>query len=211
MRISAALRSDSIRRVLGVGFGMLILLLLLAGFVGFASISNLSDEVVRTFRHANEVTQQSSRFSRVITEEVQAATTYVSEGDQAAEADFQRLGLEAHGLHRSFTSKRSDLAGEVANTVLVDNRLAELENAFAIAHRLRDLGRVDEARDQARVARTQVSSLLSELQRADAANNLAFSNASEALSDHARKRSLLPTSRTTVTPYGMYCAAMCRR
>ena len=49
---------------------MLILLLILAGFVGFASISNLSDEVVYTFRHANDITQQYSRFSRVITEEV---------------------------------------------------------------------------------------------------------------------------------------------
>lgn len=191
MTIKTVVRSDSIRRVLAVGFGMLILLLVLAGFVGFVSISDLSDEVVHTFRHANDVTQQYSRFSRVITEEVQAATTYVSEGDPQAEADFQRLGLEAHGLHRTFTSERSNLAGEVANTVVVDNKLAEVENAFAVAHRLRDLGRVDEARDQARTARTQVSALLSELQRVDAANNLAFSNASDALGDHARRRSML--------------------
>jgi methyl-accepting chemotaxis protein len=191
MRIKTAIRSDSIRRVLGVGFGMLILLLVLAGFVGFASISDLSDEVVHTFRHANDVTQQYSHFSRVITEEVQAATTYVSEGDPQSEADFRKLGLEAHGLHRSFTSERSDLAGEVANTVVVDNKLAEVENAFAVAHRLRDLGRLDEARDQARNARTQVTSLLSELQRVDAANNLAFANASDALSEHARRRSML--------------------
>ena len=191
MRIKAAIRNDSIRRVLAVGFGMLILLLILAGFVGFASISDLSDEVVHTFRHANDITQQYSHFSRVITEEVQAATTYVSEGDPAAEADFQRLGLEAHRLHRSFTSERSDLAGEDANTVVVDNKLAEVENAFAIAHRLRDLGRIDDAREQARKARMQVSALLSELQRVDGANNLAFSNASEALGDHARRRSML--------------------
>ncbi len=194
MRIQAAIRSDSIRRVLAVGFGMLILLLVLAGFVGFASISNLSDEVVYTFRHANDVTQQYSRFSRVITEEVQAATTYVSEGDPESQADFQRLGLEAHRLHRSFTSKRSELAGEVANTVVVDNKLSEVENAFAVAHRLRDLGRVDEAREKARNARTLVTSLLAELQRVDAANNVAFVNASDALGDHARKRSLLLVS-----------------
>src|SRR5512141_2994207 len=173
------MRNDSIRRVLGIGFGLVILLLILAGFVGFASISDLSDEVVHTFRHANEVTQQYSHFSRVITEEVQAATTYVAEGDPAAEADFRQLGLEAHGLHRSFTSERSDLAGEVANTVVVDNKLAEVENAFAVAHRLRDLGRLDEAREQARNARSQVSSLLAELQRVDAANNRAFARASD--------------------------------
>jgi methyl-accepting chemotaxis protein len=191
MRINPMANNQSIRRLLGMGFGMLIMLLILAGTVGWASISNLSAEVLRTFRHANEVTQQSSRFSSVITEEVQAATTYLTDGDPQSEADFQRLGLEAHGLHRTFTSQRSDLAGEVANTVVVDNKLAEVENAFAVAHRLSDLGRTDEARAQARKARALVSSLLDELQSVDKANNLAFSRASDALNDHALRRSAL--------------------
>jgi methyl-accepting chemotaxis protein len=184
-------QSQTIRRMLGIGFGMLILLLLQAGFVGWASISNLSDEVGSTFKHANEVTQQSARFAHVITQEVQAATTYLADRDPAAEADFRRLGLEAHSLHRTFTSHRADLAGEVANTVVVDTRLAEVENAFAIAHRLTDLGRDQEAREQSRAARRLVSQLLVELQRVDRANNLAFIRASDSLSDHAMKRTAL--------------------
>ena len=184
-------QTQTIRRMLGLGFGILILLLLQAGFVGWASISNLSDEVGATFRHANEVTQQSARFSHVITQEVQAATTYLSDKDPSAEAEFRRLGMEAHGLHRTFTSRRSDLAGEVANTVVVDNRLAEVENAFAIAHRLSDLGREQEARNQTKAARRLVGQLLSELQRVDKQNNLAFIRASDALNDHAVKRTAL--------------------
>ncbi len=184
-------QTQTIRRMLGLGFGILILLLLQAGFVGWASISNLSDEVGATFRHANEVTQQSARFSHVITQEVQAATTYLSDKDPSAETEFRRLGMEAHGLHRTFTSRRSDLAGEVANTVVVDNRLAEVENAFAIAHRLSDLGREQEARNQAKSARRLVGQLLSELQRVDKQNNLAFIRASDALNDHAVKRTAL--------------------
>ncbi|MGH9423529.1 MAG: HAMP domain-containing protein, partial [Thermoanaerobaculia bacterium] len=191
MRINPLASNQSIRRLLGVGFGALITLLILAGAVGWASISNLSSEVLRTFRHANEVTQQSSRFSSVITEEVQAATTYLTDGDPQSEIDFQRLGLEAHSLHRTFTSQRSDLAGEVANTVAVDSKLAEVENAFAIAHRLSDLGRTEEARNQARKARALVSSLLDELQSVDKANNLAFARSSDALNDHALRRSTL--------------------
>jgi methyl-accepting chemotaxis protein len=184
-------QSQTIRRMLGIGFGMLILLLLQAGFVGWASISNLSDEVGSTFKHANEVTQQSARFAHVITQEVQAATTYLADRDPAAEADFRRLGLEAHSLHRTFTSRRADLAGEVANTVVVDTRLAEVENAFAIAHRLTDLGRDQEAREQSRAARRLVSQLLVELQRVDRANNLAFIRASDSLNDHAMRRTAL--------------------
>jgi methyl-accepting chemotaxis protein len=184
-------QTQTIRRMLGLGFSVLILLLLQAGFVGWASISNLSDEVGATFRHANEVTQQSARFSHVITQEVQAATTYLSDRDPSSATDFRRLGMEAHGLHRTFTSRRVDLAGEVANTVVVDNRLAEVENAFAIAHRLADLGREQEARAQAKVARHLVGQLLSELQRVDRQNNLAFIRASDSLNDHAVKRTAL--------------------
>ena len=186
--------AQTIRRMLAIGFSVLIFLLIVAGFVGWASIANLSEEVVSTFRHANEVTQQSARFSHVITQEVQAASTYLSDADPAAEADFRRLGLEAHGMHRSFTSHRSELAGEVANTVAVDSRLAEVENAFAIAHRLADLGRADDARNQARVARQQVAVLLDELQRVDRANNQAFIRASDSLHDHALRRSTLLVS-----------------
>ena len=184
-------QSQTIRRMLGLGFGILILLLVQAGFVGWASISNLSDEVSATFRHANELTQQSARFSHVITQEVQAATTYLSDRDPASEEEFHRLGLEAHKLHRSFTSRRSDLAGEVSNTVVVDNRLAEVENAFAVAHRLADLGRDQEARAQAQVARKLVGDLLTELQRVDRSNNLAFIHASDSLSEHAARRTVL--------------------
>jgi len=192
--MTGIIAGQTIRRMLAIGFSVLILLLIVAGFVGWASISNLSTEVGSTFRHANDVTQQSARYSHVITQEVQAASTYLSDADPAAEADFRRLGLEAHGMHRSFTSQRSDLAGEVANTVAVDTRLAEVENAFAIAHRLADLGRVEESRAQARVARQQVAALLVELQRVDRANNQAFIRASDALNDHAVRRSTLLVS-----------------
>ena len=192
--MTGMIQGQTIRRMLMIGFSILIFLLLVAGFVGWASIANLSDEVGATFRHANDVTQQSARFSHVITQEVQAASTYLSDADPAAEADFRRLGLEAHGMHRSFTSQRSDLAGEVANTVAVDTRLAEVENAFAIAHRLTDLGRTEEARNQARAARQQVASLLVELQRVDRANNQAFIRASDSLNDHALRRSTLLVS-----------------
>ena len=191
MKTTDVTSTQTIRRMLGLGFTVMILLLVQAGFVGWASIANLSDEVGATFRHANELTQQSARFSHVITQEVQAATAYLSDRDASAEAEFRKLGLEAHGLHRTFTSRRSDLAGEVANTVRVDDRLAEVENAFAVAHRLADLGRDQEAKAQAQKARGLVGQLLVELQRVDRANNLAFIRASDAMNEHAMKRTVL--------------------
>src|SRR5687767_10366251 len=185
------MQTQTIRRVLGVGFSVLIFLLLLAGLVGWASIVNISDEVGTTFKHANDVTQQSARFSHVITQEVQSATSYLNDGDPASEAAFHRLGFEAHRMHRTFSSTRSELAGEIANTVLVDSRLAEVENAYALAHRLRDLGRTEQAREQSKEATRLVEQLLVELQRVDRANHMAFVSASDSLRDYAFRRSIL--------------------
>jgi len=188
---TASMQTQTIRRVLGVGFSVLIFLLLLAGLVGWASIVNISDEVGTTFKHANDVTQQSARFSHVITQEVQSATSYLNDGDPASEAAFHRLGFEAHRMHRTFSSTRSELAGEIANTVLVDSRLAEVENAYALAHRLRDLGRTEQAREQSKEATRLVEQLLVELQRVDRANHMAFVSASDSLRDYAFRRSIL--------------------
>ena len=189
--MSATTQSQTIRKLLALGFSVLIFLLLAAGFVGWVSIVTISDKVDATLLHANAVAQQSARFSHVITQEVQAGTSYLNDGNPIVEEEFRRLGMEAHGLHRTFTSTRSDLAGEVANTVVVDNRLAEVENAFAVAHRLRDLGRIEESRAQAQKAGSLVGELLLDLQRVDQANNAAFLRASEDLEAYAKRRSFL--------------------
>lgn len=158
---------------------------------GWATISGMSREVSDRFAHANDLTRQSSTFSHTITEEVQAATSYLADRDPKAESDFRRLGWEAHRMHRSFTTRRSELADEVTNTVAVDSKLAEVEDAYAVAHRLADLGQVDAADAQARKATGLVNQLLNELRRVDNANNLAFANAADALHDHAVRRSAI--------------------
>ena len=189
--MSATTQSQTIRKLLALGFSVLIFLLLAAGFVGWVSIVTISDKVDATLLHANAVAQQSARFSHVITQEVQAGTSYLNDGNPIVEEEFRRLGMEAHGLHRTFTSTRSDLAGEVANTVVVDNRLAEVENAFAVAHRLRDLGRIEESRAQAQKAGSLVGELILDLHRVDQANNAAFLRASEDHEAYAKRRSFL--------------------
>ena len=182
---------NSIRRTLALGFALLVLLLVGAGLFGWATISGMSREVSNRFAHANELTRQSSTFSHTITEEVQAATAYVADGEPKSEAQFRRLGWEAHRMHRSFTTRRSDLADEVTHTVAVDSKLAEVENAYAVAHRLSDLGRREEAEVQAQRAGDLVTQLLDELRRVDSSNNLAFAAAAATLRENALRRSAL--------------------
>ncbi len=194
MIFNRGVKNPTIKRTLSAGFSLVVGLIVVAGLFGWATFSGLSRKVTQTFTHANDLTQQSSRFSHTITQEIQAATLYLSDRDPASESDFRRLGWEAHRMHRSFTSHRSDLAGEVTNTVVVDARLAEVENAFAVAHRLADMGQTESATRQARKARALVAALLSELNRVDQANNHAFALAADELRDEAMRRSTMLVS-----------------
>jgi methyl-accepting chemotaxis protein len=186
-----AIPANSIRRTLALGFALLVFLLVGAGLFGWATIYGMSHDMSGRFAHANDLAHQSSTFSHTITQEVQAATSYLADHSAKAEADFRRLGWEAHRMHRSFTTQRNELADEITNTVMVDAELAEVENAYALAHRLSDLGRADEASAQSQHAAGLVSQLLDQLQRADNSNSLAFARAADSLRESALRRSAL--------------------
>lgn len=186
-----AIPANSIRRTLALGFALLVFLLVGAGLFGWATIYGMSHDMSDRFDHANDLTHQSSSFSHTITQEVQAATSYFADHSAKAEADFRRLGWEAHRMHRSFTTRRNELADEITSTVTVDAKLAEVENAYALAHRLSDLGRADEASAQSQHAAGLVSQLLDQLQRADNSNSLAFARAADSLRESALRRSAL--------------------
>jgi len=186
-----ALPANSIGRTLALGFAMLVLLLVSAGLFGWATISGMSRDMSNRFAHANELTHQASSFSHAITQEIQAATSYLGDHSARSEADFRRLGWDAHRMHRSFTTQRSELADEVTSTVTVDAKLAQVENAYALAHRLSDLGRVEDAAAQSQRASALVSQLLDQLQRSDNANSLGFARAADALRQSAFRRSAL--------------------
>ena len=184
-----AIDANSIRRTLALGFALLVLLLVSAGVFGWATIHGMSHDMSDRFAHANDLTHQSSSFSHTITQEVQAATSYLADHSAKSESNFRRLGWDAHRMHRSFTTQRSELADEVTSTVTVDAKLAEVENAYALAHRLSDLGRVEQAEAQSQRAAALVSQLLDQLQRADNSNSLAFARAAESLRQSALRRS----------------------
>src|ERR1700682_207435 len=140
-------RFQTIRQVLTVWFSM----------------TRMADEVTRTLAGAQQDARQASDFSNVVTQEIQAANTYLSDQDSKSDADFRRLGWEAHRLHRTFTSSPDALAEQIVRTVAIDTTLARVESAFALSHRLTDLRRLDDAHIEAQRARKLVPSLLEQL------------------------------------------------
>jgi methyl-accepting chemotaxis protein len=154
---------QTIRQVLTVGFAFLILLLLGAGAVGWVSMTQMANRVAETLADAQQDAKQASDFSNVVTQEIQAANTYLSDQDAKSDADFRRLGWEAHRLHRNFSARRDLLANQISRTVAIDTTLARVESSFALSHRLTDLGRLDEAHAEAQRARKMVPGLLEQL------------------------------------------------
>jgi methyl-accepting chemotaxis protein len=156
-------RFRTIRQILTIGFSALIVLLLGAGAVGWISMTSMAERVSDALADAQADAKQASDFSNVVTQEIQAANTYLSDQDAKSDAEFRRLGWEAHRLHRSFNTRRDILAEQIARTVAIDTTLARVESAFALSHRLTDLGRLDEAHVQAQEARRMVPPLLQQL------------------------------------------------
>src|SRR6266513_6474610 len=157
------LRFQTIRQVLTVGFAFLIVLMLGAGAVGWLSMNKMADQVSETLSEAEQDAKQASDFSNVVTQEIQAANTYLSDQDAKSDAEFRRLGWEAHRLHRNFSARRDVLGEQITRQVAIDTTLARVEASFALSHRLTDLGRLDEAHVQAQRARMMVPGLLEQL------------------------------------------------
>lgn len=193
------LRLATIRDTLFVGFGALVLCMILAGSIGWIAVQAVARDVSGAMESVLLTSRQSSDYANIITREIQAATAYLAEHDAASEHEFHRLGREAHELQRRFTAAASHRSSsEVAGIAAVDKRLADFENAYALAHRLSDLGRADAARAQALRARTLVTGLLNDLHRFDEAKTIDVINETGRLDAQARWRATLVLAAVAV-------------
>ncbi|HEX2780813.1 MAG TPA: methyl-accepting chemotaxis protein, partial [Gemmatimonadaceae bacterium] len=194
----------SIRGILHIGFGSLVVLLALAGALGFHALRSMSRETTASFTQVQEQAQLSSRLSADVAQQLQAATSYLDGRDSASLAEFRSLGWDAHTAQRLMNARRGQSAQEVALTASIDERLSLVETHFARAHRLADLGRLDAARAEARRARPVAAQLLGDMDRLGEAKARKVADASRALSIYASQRSVLLLVLITIA---LFCAA----
>jgi len=178
----------SIRGILQVGFGSLVVLLLVAGAIGFHALRSMSKETTASFAQVQEQSQLSSRLSSDIAQQLQAATVYLDTRDTAALASFRALGWDAHAAQRLMNARRGQSAQEVALTASIDEKLSLVETHFARAHRLADLGRLPEARTEAALARPVASQILSDIDRLGDVKSRKVADASRSLAQYAARR-----------------------
>lgn len=188
MSVSERFQLLRIRDTLLVGFGALVLCLIAAGTIGWVAVRAGVHDLSNELRSTLTTSGQTSEYASVITREIQAASGYLANRDSASLKEFRYLGHTAHQLQRRFADAGQQSAEDVSSIAAVDSRLAEFESAYALAHKLSDLGRTDEARVQAERARIIVSALLDDLARLDAARAAEVTNATGRLDSIARWR-----------------------
>lgn len=198
MKRAQLLRFSTIRETLVVGFGALVLCMIAAGAFGWAAVNAGSSDVRDQLQNVVEASQQSAEYSNIITREIQAATSYLTNQDPTSQNEFRRLGATAHQLQRRFTSSATRTPEQIATIAAVDKRLAEFENAYALAHRLSDLGREDAERVQVERARTMVTAVLNDLGNLDRAKSREVSAATARLSEQSRMRAVIVLLAVTI-------------
>lgn len=168
MSITRLLRLDTIRGTLIVGFAALVACLVVAGITGWVAVQAGARDVASELSNVLATSEQTSGYANSITREIQAASSYLVNHDSVSLREFHRLGHDAHQLQRRFGATGQRSAPEIAAIAAVDSRLADFESAYALAHRLNDLGRTRDAQVQAAHARSIVDSLMADLAHFDA-------------------------------------------
>jgi methyl-accepting chemotaxis protein len=187
MRIARSLRS----RVIG---GMALLLALVFGIalLGVNSIRSLDQTVDQELALLLESTDLSNGLIASLSSEVRAAEQYLMVPSERSRRRFLDEGDSAYTYQRRYRTLRALTTSDryIVNKIAANQ--AELEVAYATAHALADLGRLEEARRQAEKARAPSDTLLGDVRAlALAQTNRSMARASDIRREAQQRRSLL--------------------
>lgn len=162
----SAQRGSSIRARLLLGFGVVMLLLLLAGGFGWTSIMSVSGATQTALQGVEQDARLSAQLATAVAREVAVAERYVDGGrDAAATQAFDSLRWRAHATQRELRRRPDQTREEVSLVVGLDQALSEAEVRYVTARRLAEMGRTEEARGQAERARAIEAAVLADLDR----------------------------------------------
>ncbi|MEX0907496.1 MAG: methyl-accepting chemotaxis protein [Gemmatimonadota bacterium] len=163
MSIARKFRLNGIRQRLWLGFAALMLLLVVAGSVGWVSIRLLAASNRTTMTATQEEAALSIRLASSVARGIQAAVQHLETGDSAALREFRDHSSQAHQVQVAMHT-RPDVSPEMVALVSnIGRDLSDMETGYAFAHRLKQLGRDSAARLAVERARPSTSQLLSDI------------------------------------------------
>jgi len=160
-----SLSGNSIRGRLWFGLGILIVLLVVAGFVARRSFSGMTITITESLAEVQTEAQLASQLSADVAKTIEAGSRYLDTRDTTAANAFRHFGMLAHDVQRQMNDRPGQNAAEVATVATIDGKLSEMEIHYALAHRLSDLGRTDESRKVAGENRRAIDELLNDIAR----------------------------------------------
>lgn len=155
----------TIRIRLIAGLSLVVLLLVVAGSVGRAAIASLGEDVTATLASVRRETALSAALTTNVALELAAGTRYLDRGEDRDLESFRSASRAAHEAQRGLNASPGLTSTEIALVAVIDQRLSQLETAFAAAHRLRELGRLEAATARAAAVRTEELALSADIER----------------------------------------------
>ena len=189
-------RTGNIRDRLVLGFGTLVVLLLVAGVFARGTMTQMAGAISSTLHEVQTEASQSTALSSAIGQTLEAGSIYIDDRDTTALAAFRRFGARAHTLTLGMNARLSKATTsdekkneEAALISSIDTRFSSIENHYALAHRLADLGRGAEAHAEGAKARAVVTELLANIGTLGEIKASKVASVSQRLTDDANRRS----------------------
>lgn len=165
MNIAQRFNLSSIRTRLLLGFGAIVALLVMSGFLSRSSFTDMSARITQSLGEVQSESELAGELSGDVARTIESGTHYLETRDSATENAFRKYGWAAHDVQRRMNELPGQNAAEVSMVASIDSKLSAMEVQFALAHRLMDLGRADEAHRAAGRAEGSIESLLNSIQR----------------------------------------------
>ena len=100
-------KTGNIRNRLVLGFGTLVVLLLVAGVLARQSMTQMAGAIGSTLQEVQSEASQSTALSSAIGQTLEAGSIYLEDRDTTALAAFRRFGTKAHTLTLGMNTRLS--------------------------------------------------------------------------------------------------------
>jgi methyl-accepting chemotaxis protein len=182
---------NSIAQRLRAGFGVLVILIMVAGVVGWSAVEALSVAVRRDLTMVEENAQLAGQLSGDIAREIEIAGRLVGVHDETVTETYRVLSSQAHGVEHVLAMRSGLLPHEIVLLARIDDELSVLEVRYALAHILYDLQRLPAANIERLLARPIVEGVFADIDQLSHLETLRVQDAARGLSDVATRRSLI--------------------
>jgi methyl-accepting chemotaxis protein len=156
---------NTIAERLRAGFGVLVLLLIAGGAIGWSTMHALARSVRGDLAAVQLSAELATRLSSAIAREIELGEELVGAHDESVVARYQGLSDQAHAIQHVLALRQGLLADEVVLLGQIDEALSTVETQYGLGHVLYELKRYGPANDVRVANRAQIRGLFDSIDR----------------------------------------------